>query len=176
MAKKAYPVLKRLSQAYASQKPLPSHCIVYGVYISKRNVSIVAHFPSSTNQQGEGKFCQVLLSRFFMSYFWDRNDQDTLFLTRWKLLTALLTVHRHTEILKCTMEALDGILPAEVSALRRYTHPTRQVISKSERFRTSWSVVHRTVTSPRSVRADLQHLQSVWKGQILLPSGWNVGF
>lgn len=125
MAKSAYPILQKLQEVYGNEKSLPTHGFVYGIHTSRTYVTILAHFALSADAADDGGlgFCQVLLSRFYISHLPSSNAQDDLFLSRWRLFSALFAVIRHTEMLQSIISTPCSIHTGPVHGIQRRTEP-----------------------------------------------------
>ncbi|KAF7792432.1 hypothetical protein EIP86_003469 [Pleurotus ostreatoroseus] len=100
MARKTHPTLVKLLQKTPPQGELPPHYFVFGIHISLSHLSILAHFPDCVDEHGNWRFCQVVLARFWISHRGAADVQDDLFIRRWRLCVAMLTVAQHIKRLK----------------------------------------------------------------------------
>ncbi|KAJ3555415.1 hypothetical protein NM688_g2590 [Phlebia brevispora] len=96
MAKEVHPILLRVLRLHDQEDSLPAHCFVYSLHISPTFISIFAHFQCSSAPQ---QFAQVLLSKFYLPYDVVQ-EQDDLFLDRWRLFVALSTIMTHIQRLE----------------------------------------------------------------------------
>lgn len=181
MAKNVYPIIRRLQQqVYCDKENLPANGFVYGIHMSRTHISIFAHFALTpddvSDEQSAPRFCQILLSRFYLSHLSGGNDQDDLFLGRWCLLTALFAVLRHTEMLQDSFSKL-----WQISAIRSLGTPSYVRPVRLHRFvpRDSLASYHEPFASTpniaRTRRRDLKHLRTLWNVERFpLPGCWMV--
>ena len=123
VAKAAHPTLLHLLQPYRQFKGVPSipyRCFVYGLHLSSTQVSVFAHFILPDTRENEhDRFCQILVARFAITYDpCPEDNQDELFLRRWRLVIALFAVLRHVQYLdhELSITALGRSLPHATAA------------------------------------------------------------
>ena len=114
MANAVEPTLSKLVAIYLSSAKadqlwqLPSQSFGYGLHWNVDRMTIIVHFPllESRSQIGSSlRFCQMMLAEHLITPHGSRTgryppSQDGMFLLRWRLVIALLSVRAHAEHLQ----------------------------------------------------------------------------
>lgn len=108
LAQQAHPTLLRLLPCAPCEEALPSHYFVYGIHVSPTHASFLVHFPQSLDEAGNWQFAQAVLAKCRISVSYNGEDEDDLFILRWRLCVALLGVIRHLLLLEQT---IGGVSP-----------------------------------------------------------------
>ena len=180
MAKKAHPTLVEMVKKLPPQGVLPAHYFVHTIHISPTHVSILAHFPDSVDEQGNWRFCQIVLSKFCITYRGTSDSQDDLFILRWRLCIALLSVAQHVMLLehefgltKKSVEAHEVATRSPITAPRDTSCQRCGILSI--RLSTLILKLGETRTLQMFPVPCLNHLPCYWKNTYFeLPSRWIV--
>ncbi|KAF7797232.1 hypothetical protein EIP86_008424 [Pleurotus ostreatoroseus] len=163
MATRAYPALLKLLHISPKNEAFPEQYFVYGLHISPTHTSILAHFPVMVDDCGGWRFGQVVLAKITSAYdcTHGNEDEDDVFLYRWRLCIALLTIVQHILELEKILGASPGSTITALTPENDYIRPRPCC-----QYRRSNSL-------QQSSSAEHQTLRAIWRRKKLeLPSSW----
>ncbi|KAF7797231.1 hypothetical protein EIP86_008423 [Pleurotus ostreatoroseus] len=149
----------KLLRMTSKEEALPEQHFVYGLHVSPTHTCFLAHFPVFVDDHGEWSFCQVVLAKITSTYNCanEYEDEDDIFLYRWRLCVALLTVIQHILELEKVLGILHNSTTSnQAQEITRY--PTAEPAFKADLCVVDFALAARAIPATMRATVERNHL------------------